>query len=221
MIKHNQDGAANGLVISLVMALLLLVAALGVAGWAISGRQDYKNNSDQKVAKAVAIAKQEESISKDKQFAEEYKKPLDIYRGPDAYGSLSVAYPKTWSGYVADKGSGSNLVDGFFAPGVVPSATDQTSVFALRVTVQNKSYAEAIKSYQSQQQTGKLKAEAYALPKVPKVVGLKLTGELSDKKVVTMIVLPLRSQTLQIWTEGTQYVNDFDTYIIPNFSFSP
>jgi hypothetical protein len=36
-----------------------------------------------------------------------------------------------------------------------------------------------------------------------------------------MVVLPLRSQTVQIWTEGTQYVDDFNKLILPNFSFSP
>jgi hypothetical protein len=33
--------------------------------------------------------------------------------------------------------------------------------------------------------------------------------------------LPLRSQTVKIWTEGSQYGGDFNKYILPNFSFSP
>jgi hypothetical protein len=222
MIKHNQDGAVSAVTVSLILAVILLIAALGVAAWAITGRQDYKDHSDRKVAAAVAVAKQKESTAKDKQFAEDIKNPLKTYDGPEAYGSLKLSFPKTWSGYVSVAGSGGNaLVDGFFAPGVVPSATDQNSVFALRVQVVNTTYDQSLQSYASQQQAGKLTATAYALPKLPKIVGVKLTGQITEQKTVTMIVLPLRSQTLQIWTEGTQYLNDFNTYILPNFSFSP
>lgn len=221
MIKLNQDGAASGVAVSLVITILLLVAALGVAGWAIAGRQDYKNNSDKKVAVAVAEAKRQESATKDKQFAEEAKNPLKTYHGPEAYGSLNLSFPKTWSGYVSDTGNSGSLVDGYFAPGVVPSVNDQTSSFALRITVTNTPYAETLKSFNNQQQSGKLKASTYALPKLPKIVGVKLEGQLTDKKTVTMVVLPLRSQTLELWTEGSQYLSDFDNYIIPNFSFSP
>ncbi len=221
MIKHNQVGAVNAAAVSLVITILLLIGALGVAGWAISGRQDYKDNSDKKVAAAVTVAKQQESTAKDKQFAEDSKSPLKTYQGPEAYGSLNIAFPKTWSGYVADTGNSSPLLDGYFAPGVVPSATDQSSTFALRVQVNSTSYADTLESFASQQQAGKLAVAAYALPKLPKVIGAKVTGEITEGKSVTMIVLPLRSQTLQIWTEGTQYLNDFNNYIVPNFSFSP
>ncbi len=222
MIKHNHVGAVNTAAVWLVVTIILLIAALGLAGWAISGRQDYKNNSDKKVSAAVTVAKQQESTAKDKQFAEDSKNPLKTYQGPEAYGSLNVAFPKTWSGYVVDTGNNSNsLVDGYFAPGVVPSATDQNSTFALRVKVTSSPYADTLQSFANQQQAGKLTAAAYALPLLPKVIGTKLTGEITDGKSVTMIVLPLRSQTLEIWTEGTQYLNDFNNYVVPNFSFSP
>jgi hypothetical protein len=36
-----------------------------------------------------------------------------------------------------------------------------------------------------------------------------------------MVVLPLRSQTLQIETAGSQFLGDFNNNILPNFSFSP
>jgi hypothetical protein len=221
MIKHNQDGAANGVMISLVMTVILLVAAIGAGAWAFAGRQDYKNNVDEKIAVAVEAAKKQESTRKDKVFAEEIKNPLKLYSGPAAFGSLQVNYPKTWSGYVDDTGSGGAKVDGYFAPGVVPSISNQNSVFALRIKIVDQAYDQVVKNLEGQQKAGKLTAAAYALPKVPQVVGVRVSGELSDKKVVTMIILPLRSQTLQVWTEGTQYTGDFNDNILPNFSFSP
>ncbi|MDP9129323.1 MAG: hypothetical protein M3N35_02975 [Candidatus Binatota bacterium] len=221
MIKHNQDGAVNGLVVSLVFAVLLLIGALGFGGWAFSERQDYKNNVDTKIQTAEEAARQKESAVKDRQFAEEAKKPLKAYQGPEAYGSLLVNFPKTWSAYVDDSTTSGTVLNGFFSPGTVPSATDEKSVFALRVQVVSQSYAEVLRSFEGQQEEGALTVSAYALPRLPKVVGVKATGELTEGKTVTMIVLPLRSQTLQIWTEGNQYLADFNDNILPNFSFSP
>jgi multidrug efflux pump subunit AcrA (membrane-fusion protein) len=221
MIKHNQDGAVNGLVISLVFALLLLAGALGFAGWAFSSRQDYKNHSDNKVATAVAAAKQQEGTVKDAQAAEAAKQPLRTYNGPQAYGSLVVNFPKTWSAYVDDTGTGSALVDGYFAPNVVPAITGQNSVFALRVQVLDQAYSQVLQTFSGQQQAGKLTVSAYALPKLPNVVGVEVVGQISNNTNVTMIVLPLRSDTLEVWTEGSQYLSDFNSNILPHFSFSP
>ncbi len=221
MNKHNQDGAINGVVISLVFTVLLLIGAVGFGGWAFTSRQDYKDNSDAKSAAAAEAAVKDNSIAKDKQFAEAAKQPLKTYKGPDAYGSMVIAYPKTWSGYVDDTGKGNNNLDGYFAPGVVPSTADDKSVFALRTSVVNKAYKDVLDDFGTQQQAGKLTVSAYSLPKLKKVVGVKVVGELQDQSSVTMVVLPLRSQTLEIWTEGTQYLNDFNNNILPNFTFSP
>lgn len=221
MIKHNQDGAISGLLISFILALLLLMGAVGFGGWAFMSRQDYKKNVDAKIGNAVDAAKQKEDIAKDVQFTEDAKKPLKLYKSPEAYGSLMVNFPKTWSGYVDDSGLGTALVDGYFAPGAVPSVTNHASVFALRVQVLGQSYQQTLQNLTSQQQGGKLTISTYVLPKLPKIVGIQVAGVLSNQTKVTMVVLPLRSQTLQIWTEGDQYLSDFNNNILPNFSFSP
>lgn len=226
MIKHNQDGAISGLGISLVLSIILLIAAIGFGAWAFTSRQDYKNNSDAKAKVAANAAVKANSIVKDKQFAEEAKKPLKDYHGPASFGGLTLSYPKTWSAYVDvadnDSGGGGNaLVDGYFNPDVVPGINDKSSIFALRVQVQNTPYTQTLKQYEGQQKSGKLTASAYALPKLPDIVGVKLVGELSDESNVTLIVLPLRSQTIKIWTEGDQYLNDFNNNILPNFTFVP
>lgn len=221
MIKHNQVGAVNGVVISLIFAVLLLFGAIGFGAWAFTSREDYKKNSDAKVAAAVDVAKQELGKTKDLEFAEKYKQPLTTYNGPETSGSLKIMYPKTWSGYVDINANNSAEFNGYFAPGVVPSAQAQSSVFSLRVQVVARPYAQSVREMDSQRQAGKLTATAYALPKLPKVTGLKVVGQLNNQKNVTMVMLPLRSQTLQIWTEGDQYVKDFETLILPNFSFSP
>src|SRR4051812_5570296 len=110
MLKHNQDGAISGLLISFILTFCFLIAAVIFAAWSFNGRQDYKDNVDAKIGVAVEKAVQGESAKKDLEFAEAAKNPLKNYRGPEAYGSLSVDYPKTWSGYVDDTGKSNAAV---------------------------------------------------------------------------------------------------------------
>jgi hypothetical protein len=221
MIKHNQDGAVSGVVISLVLAVLLLLGAIGFGAWAYTSRQDYKDHSDAKVNTAVQAAKTQEAAVKDAQFVQDYKKPLTTYSGPEALGSLVINFPKTWSGYVDTTGSNGQAFDAYFAPGVVPALNSPSSVFALHVYVSNQPYSQVLQTFASQQKAGKLTVSAYSLPKLPKIVGVKVSGVVSGQTQATIIILPLRSQTLQIATLGTQYLADFNNNILPNFSFSP
>jgi len=222
MKKLDQAGV-SGVAVSLVMAILLLIGALAFGGWAFSSRQDYKNNTDAKVNAAVLVAKQQQATADTAKFAEEAKQPLRAYIGPEAYGSLVVNYPKTWSAYVDDSGTGQALIDGYFDPGTVPSITNQSSSFALRVQVLSQPYAQVLQSFTSQQSSTQhpVSFSAYALPKLPKVVGIKAVGQINQQTNGTMIILPLRSNTLEISTQGNTYLSDFNNYIVPNFSFSP
>jgi hypothetical protein len=223
MIKHNQLGAVSSLGLYLVITVVLLIGAIAFGVWAFSGRADYKNNVAAKVAAAVAIAKQQENTADNAQFAAEEKSPLRTYNGPQAYGSLVVSYPKTWSAYVDDTGTGSALVDGYFYPGTVPSLTGTSSVFALRVQVLAQAYNAVVSGLQqaSSSATTPTTITAYALPKVPQTVGVEVSGSLPNQMTGTMVILPLRDKTLEISTYGSQFLSDFNTNILPNFSFSP
>ena len=221
MLKRNQNGgAASIVVISLLVVILGGAVAFGV--WAYGSRQDYKNNVDAKITVAVTKAKQQQTITDNAEFAQANKSPLRAYNGPEAYGSVVAYFPKTWSAYIDDTGNGRALVDAYFAPNVVPSITSQASVFALRIQVINQSYSQVVKAFAGQEQSGTItSAQAYALPKVPKAIGVEITGKLPDNNTGTMVVLPLRSETVEIWTDGTQYIGDFNNFILTNFTFIP
>ncbi|MEO7364290.1 MAG: hypothetical protein ABIV43_02165 [Candidatus Saccharimonadales bacterium] len=220
MIKHNQNGIST---VSLLLGLsiVLLLGTLGFAGWAFTSRQDYKNNVDQKIVAANAVAVQKAESAKDVAFAAAEKLPLRTYTGPEAFGSVSAQYPKTWSGYVDASGNGQAVVDGYFYPGVVPTLTSQNSAFALRIQVLNQSYSQSLQALSSLQQNGDVTVSAYALPKVPKSVGVKVVGSFQPGKSGEMVILPLRNQTLQLSTESSKFVDDFEQLILPNFSFAP
>lgn len=218
-MKHlNQRGHLNGLLIPLILVLLLLMGAIGFGVWAYAGRQDYKDNSDQKVVAAVATAEQNTAAKKDKDFLEQEKQPFRQYNGPIALGSLVLTYPKTWSGYVNEKSNASTPLDGYFQPGVVPYV-DGTASYALRVQIVSNSYANVLKSFDSNVKSSKLKATAYNPAKVPTVTGVRLDGEVSPKKQGSMVVVPIRDKTLEIWTESNDFVKDFNENILPNYTF--
>jgi len=227
MLKHNQKGAVNGQLIVIGLCIFLLIMTIAFGGWAFSSRQDYKNNVDKKIASAVKVAKEDESTAKDKEYAEKEKKPLRTYNGPAEYGAIVLMYPKTWSGYVSvnKEAQGTAPLVGYFYPGIVPSTSDDASRFALKVEVINDSYANVMEGISNFLESGGDKAPPtvtpYSLPKVPKSIGVKLTGNLPDEKAGAMVILPLRSQTIKISTEAQQFVSDFENNILPNFVFTP
>lgn len=220
-MNTNQSGFVSGTLISLVVAVVFLLGAIGFGAWAYSERQDYKLNSDQKAAAAAEEAKKETEKAEAVKYAEEAKNPLKTHKAPDQFGGVTIQFPKTWSGYVVEKSTGSTSVDDYFHPGVVPSAEERDSVFALRVQVVGQAYDKVVKEYESGVESGKLTAAPYAFPKVPSVTGLRFSGEIEPNKQGSMVIVPMRNLTLKVWTESPSYVADFDNIILPNLTFSP
>jgi len=221
MSLRNQTGAINALLLSLIAVVLLLVGAMVFGFWAYGQSQDYKNNVDAKVAVAVESARQAESAAKEKEFAERIKNPYKTYVGPSEYGTITLKYPRTWSAYVSDRSDNDPFVDGYFAPNSVPDVQDENSKFALRLQVVQEPYNEVLDELKSQGDEGTNKVQPYKLPKVPSVVGSRVTGAVEDDKKGVMVLLPMRDKTLKVWTTADQYANDFNKIILPNLKFSP
>ncbi len=215
-------GDVRGSVATLLSIVLLaagLAGAIGFAVWAFAGRQDYKNNVDAKIAVAVQANTKKVQLDDAAAFAEESKNPLKTYVGPEAFGTINIVYPKTWSAYVVT-GDSSSPVNFYAHPDVVPALDAQTSSFALRVQVVEQKYSAVLLQYSGQQKQGKLTVKPYVLPKVPGVTGVRLDGQLTQNKQGSMVVLPIRDKTLKIWTEANTYLNDFNDKILPNASFA-
>jgi len=220
MKRLNQKGIVDVWLLAFSFTLILFIAALSFGIWAYGGMQDYKNNVDPKIAAAVATAEEATSAKKDKEFTEKEKRPLRTYTGPSAYGSVAVSYPKTWSAYADESARSSNPLDATFNPNFVPGLQSGSNV-ALRVQVVSTSYADTIRTFDSQIKTGKVTAAPYAVAKVPAVTGLRIDGEIATNKQGAMIIVPVRDKTLKVWTEASQYVNDFNSLILPNLTLVP
>ena len=219
MSMNRQGGYINTLLIPLIAAVVLLLAAAGFGAWAFNGRQDYKNHSDQKSAVASAAAVKVAQAADAKKFAEEAKNPLKPFVGPSAYGSITVQYPKTWSGYVVEN-SGTPLT-AYFLPNVVTDVNAQDAAFALRLQVVNQTYAQVMQTYESAVQSKKVTVAPYSLPKVPSVVGSRIDGQISTNNQGSVVVIPLRNVTMLISTESQDFEADFNNIILPNATFSP
>jgi hypothetical protein len=219
-MRNKQAGFISSLLIALIVTVALFIAAAGFGAWAFGSRQDYKLNSDQKVATAVKSAKESTQAEDAATYAEQSKNPLKTHVGPDAFGSVAVQYPKTWSAYVIENGNVVPMND-YFHPDFVPDTSKATNAYALRVQIVQSSYSNVMTQYNSLVVAKKVTVTPYKLPKVPSVVGARVDGQITPQKQGTMIVLPLRNLTLQISTEAADFENDFNNIILPNLTFSP
>jgi hypothetical protein len=215
-----------GWIMATALLAILVIAVLSFGYWAFSERQTYKNDSDKLVAAAVTKAEKATTEQNNKKFAEELKNPLKTYTGPSSYGSITIQYPKTWSGYVSTANTSGAVLDGYFNPDVVPTILQSNSgqtrqPVALKVQVIAQTYDQVVTARKSFITSGKLVASPYALPKMPDQVGTKFVGAITNDINGTEYVLPLRDKTLVISTESDQFLNDINTYILPNFTFEP
>lgn len=223
MSSMTRPESEQGSVLTTVLIVLLAVflgAAIGFGVWAFTSRQDYKNNVADKVSVAVAANTKTVQAQDAKDYAQAAKQPLKTYVGPEAYGSVHISYPKTWSAYVVTSSS-SQPIDAYFNPDYVPGVTQQDSVYALRTQVVSNSYSQVLAGFKGLQQQGKVKVTPYSLPNTPSAVGVRIDGQLTQDTQGSMVVLPMRDKTLKIWTESAKYEPDFNTFILPNASFSP
>ncbi len=226
MKKLGIRGEMNILLIVLTLVVLILFGTGGFAYWAYSNMTKYRYHADQVAAAAVKAANTTLTKQLNNQFAEKEKNPYKVYTGPSTYGSLHITYPKTWSAFMSVNNQSDTYMDGYFYPDVIPntSQTDSSAAtvnFALRVQVLQGNYADILGNYQGQTESGIVQVQPYHLPQVPTVIGSEITGQIQDNKTGTLIILPVRNYTLEIWTEGTQFLPDFTNIILPNFTFSP
>lgn len=215
-LATNQRGALNVLAIPLIMSVVLLLGALGFGAWAFTERQEYKNNTEEKVDSAVAVAVQQAKSEKDNEFLEREKEPLKTYTSASQYGNFTFQYPKTWSGYSHEQGEELTLT---FQSDIVSS--EPSTPYALKIEVINRKYDIVVARSDNNIKQGKLSASAIKLPKVPDVLGLRLDGQIENDKTGAVVFMPLRDKTLKISTESPDKVSEFNKYILPNFEFDP
>jgi hypothetical protein len=111
----------------------------------------------------------------------------------------------------------------------VPGVNGSTA-YRLRVELQNSDYSQVVEQYSSDITQGTLKASAYVPPKLkgtPNVQpGLRLDGAIDRNRDGTplqgsMVILKVRDKTLQIYTQTTDGLSDFNNIVLPSLTFIP
>lgn len=220
--NSSPSGSSKNLFI-IILLVILLVASLAFGGWAYSQMQSYKNDSDKKVAAAVAVQKQTLTKAAQDNFDKANTKQ---FIGSPTYGSITFNYPKTWSAYV-DTSNTSEPINAYLHPDQVPGINSKTA-YALRVELVSSDYSQVTQQFSSGIQQGTVTAKAYLPPKLSGVTnvqpGTLFSGQTNPSDSTqrgTLLAIKVRDKTLEISTQSTDYLNDFNNVILSSLSFAP
>ena len=99
------------------------------------------------------------------------------------------------------------------------------TAFALRVELVSTTYNSVLQQYQSAIQAGTLKSSAFVPSKLAKTAnvqrGTRLDGTLNTNQKGALIAIPVRDQTLEIYTQSVDFLPDFNKVVLPSLTFSP
>lgn len=212
--RRSEVGAVSGALILNIVLMLLVLLFGSVMIWALVNYFEVKNNLDAKVEEAVLVAKKEQTELNERAFAEREKNPLKNFVSPEDLGRVSFNYPKTWSTYV-DKNTGG--FEAYLHPNVVHPKNSQQP-YALRVSIEQRSYEQVLSSYKSLVQKGDLRSSPVTLGEFS---GNRLDGTFSKEVQGAMVVFKVRDKTVKLYTESVAYLSDFNTLILKDLSFNP
>lgn len=204
-----ERGEINGWMMSTIGLIVLVIATAAFAIWAYVNYDDYKTNTDSKIAIAEAEARKEQADEDEARYAELEKEPRLEFVGPDDYGRLTFLYPKTWSVYVGSDISSGGTYRAYLNSIVVPPVSDSQQ-FALRVTIENESYDRVVSGYQRQIQRGELTSSSIS---VNGKNGTRLDGSFSTNIRGSAVIFRIRDKTLTMRTDADTFRPDFDTII--------
>jgi hypothetical protein len=209
--RRYETGAAVGSVIALVTLTILLVGCGAFGVWSYVNYLEQKKNVDSKISEAVARAKLEVSTKDEAAFAQREKEPNRQFVGPSDYGRLTFDYPKTWSAYQATdvSGGGGVTYQAYLNPIQVPPVTP-TQKFALRITIEQKTYDQSLASLSAGIKKGDLKTSVYT---DGSTTGTRVTGNFTKEMVSTAVIIKMRDRTLTLRTDGDVFKDDFEAIL--------
>ncbi len=206
---HHERGAVSGLLVA-VIALSILVLGLGSFSiWAYVSYSEADSDLQDKIAVAVAQARDEKGDEMEDKFAEREKQPNYTFVAPDDYCGLRFNYPKTWSAHESEEIANGGTYRAYLHPKLVPPISN-TRQFALRVTIEQKDYDNVLSQYQSLVQKGDLKQSAASSEGNS---GARLTGNFNKNIRGDSVLFRCRDKTITIRTDADSFKNDFEAII--------
>jgi hypothetical protein len=207
--KH-EAGGISGSMIAIIGLAVLVLAAGSAAIWAYVNYNQQKTDVDGRVALAVAQAKNDQASADEAKFADREKEPNRQFVGPDNFGRLVFNYPKTWSAFVASDGSTSgSTYNAYLNPITVPPLGEKQQ-FALRITIEQKDYAQVVSSYQEKVKKGDLHSSATTSNGHN---GTRFDGQFTPDIRGAAVIYQIRDKTVTLRTDADSFKPDFENLI--------
>lgn len=192
-------------IIILVIVSLLAVTFIGLFIWKYIEWDTVKTDIDGQIDAAVAVAVANNTTELENDFLEREKYPYKNFMGPADYGSLSFEYPKTWNVYIAKDASNGGDFEAYLNPGEVQPVSTRT-INALRVTIQDKSFDTAVRSYDSYVRNGRL---SVVTRNVGGTMANVYTGELPNEIHGVLTIFKLRDKSVLIQTDAELFADEY------------
>jgi hypothetical protein len=159
-----------------------------------------------KTAAAATVAREEQKKADDEANTKANNSPFRAYVAPEEFGSFVVNFPKTWSSWVDQERSGTQ-VSLILNPDFVRRTNGQDELMATRVVLLERTKDSFMSQYQGLLKSGKLKQ---ADIKVSGLSAIDVTGTFTGSKTVRQVVVPIRDKVLVFTTESTKYSTEFN-----------
>lgn len=209
LVAHkNEAGAANTWLILTIVFVVTTLAVGGAFAWALINYFDQKDNVDTKVSSAVTSAVKKQADTDAANFEAQDKKPNRQFAGPEDFGALSFAYPKTWSTYI-NKDASTGTFQAFLNPISVPTINSSTQ-YALEVTIETKDYNTILNTYTTLVKKGDLKSSTI---KINGVDSSRLDGAFTKDIRGSAVIFKLRDKTVTIRTDADTFKPDFEAIV--------
>lgn len=192
-----------------IFFILTTLGALGVGVYVYLQYMDQKENTDAKISTATALAVKTQADKDAAAFLEKEKQPNRLFAGPEDYGRLSFEYPKTWSIYIQKDSEEGKTYAAYFNPVSVPPIAADTQ-YALRVTIEQKTYESALSDYESLVKKGDLKSTAF---KADGTDGTRIDGNFTKNIRGSAVIFKIRDKTVTIRSDAETFKGDFDALI--------
>jgi len=192
-----------------IVFIILTVGLITLSVWLFISYNDQKTDVDGKIAVAVSSAKKTQSDHDEAKFTAREKEPNREFVGPSDYGRVTFNYPKTWSVYVDKDAADGGSFEAYLNPISVPPVSSSQK-FAIRVVIEQKDYNEAISSFDSLVEDGKLKASSV---KTNDGNGTRLDGSFDDDTRGAIVLFKIRDKTLSIQTDANTFLGDLNKLI--------
>lgn len=205
---NDQSGDTTTIIIATLSFLAITLA--GLSGWAYYEYHQARETVDTQIEEAVSEAREQQRQEDEARFEEEQRNPFRTYTAPSVYGAIEIAFPKNWNVYVEDDTSDSLQIDLFIHPDMIRMQDGTDRPFAFRMQLHNELYQDIVDGYQSEIEDGEIESSTATASDIE---GVRLSGQITDSHSGEMIILPYRDKTVQLWTEGGNYRDQFSTIL--------